>query len=83
MLVKPSGNARDESRGYKHRRDNQGYTDDGTGEFLHGSPRCILGRQAFLDVALYTFDDYNGIVHHQADGQHQPEQRERIDRETE
>ena len=57
--------------------------DDGTGEFLHGSPRRILGRQTFFDVALHAFDDHNGIVDHQADGQHQPEQRKRIDRETE
>ena len=34
-------------------------------------------------MALHTFDDDNGIVHHQADGQHQPEHRKGIEGEAE
>src|SRR5207247_1218670 len=62
LLVEPSGNARDECRGYKNGRDNQGNTDDRTGELFHGFPRRILGRQAFLDVAVYTFHDHNRLI---------------------
>ncbi len=32
-----------------------------------------------LDVMLHNFDDDNGIVHHQTDGQHQAEERQRVD----
>src|SRR5712692_418742 len=82
LLVQPSGNTRDEGRGYKDRRENHGNTDDGTGELFHGFSSGIFRRQTLLDMALYTFDDHNGIIHHQADGQHHPDRGERIDRET-
>jgi hypothetical protein len=34
-------------------------------------------------MALHAFNHHDGVVHHQANGQHQAEHRERIDRETE
>ena len=73
LLVEPSGNAWDEDRGNKDRRENQGDTDDRPGKLFHGSSSRVLGSQALLDVALYALDDDNGIVNHQADGQHQSE----------
>ena len=33
-------------------------------------------------MALYAFDYDDGVIYHQANGQHQPEHRKRIDRET-
>ena len=34
------------------------------------------------NMVLHRFHHHNGVVHHQADGQDQPEQRERIDGEA-
>jgi len=34
-------------------------------------------------MALHGLDDHNGVVHHQADRQHQPKQRKRVDGEPE
>ena len=55
----------------------------GPGELLHRFSSRVLGIQALFDVALHTFHDDDGVVHHQADGQHQPEHRKRIDGEAE
>ena len=42
-----------------------------------------LRRQPFFDVVLHGLHHDDGVVHHQADGQHQAEQRERVDGEAE
>ena len=69
--------------GNKHRRENDRDGDDRPGDFLHAFQCRVLRRQSFLDVMLHDLDDDDGVVHHQTDGQHQAEQRERIDGETE
>ena len=83
LLVEPSGDARDECCRYKHRGENQGNRHDGTGEFLHGFQRRVLGSHPFLDVALDALDDHDGVVHHETDGQHQTKQRKGVDGKTE
>ena len=40
--------------------------------------RRVFRRYAFLNVAFHRFHDYDGIVHDQADRQHQPEQSESV-----
>ena len=45
--------------------------------------RRILRRHSFLDVAFDRFHHDDGVVDHQADGQHQAEQRQRVDGEAE
>ena len=42
-----------------------------------------LGDKPLLDVVLHDLDDHDGVVHHQADGQHQAEERQRVDGEAE
>ena len=42
-----------------------------------------FGRHALFDVALDRFDDDDGVVNDQADGQHEAEQRKRIDGKAE
>ena len=37
---------------------------------------------ALLDVAVDVFQHHDGVVHHQADGQHQPQQGQGVDGET-
>jgi flagellar basal body rod protein FlgG len=46
---------------------------DGGGEGLH----------AFFDVAVDVLQHHDGVVHHQADGQHQRQQGEGVDGEAE
>ena len=41
------------------------------------------GTKARLDVALDILHHDDGVVDHDADGQHQAEQRQRVDREAE
>ncbi len=38
-----------------------------------------LGVMPFLDVALDGLDDDDGVIHHQANGQHQAEKGEGVD----
>ena len=38
---------------------------------------------ALVDVVLHGFDNDDGIIDHQANGKHETEQRERVDRESE
>ena len=38
--------------------------------------------QPFLDISLDVFHHHDGIIHHDADGQHQPEQAQGIQREA-
>ena len=42
-----------------------------------------LRREPRLDVALDVLDHDDRVVDHDADGEHQPEQRQRVDREAE
>ena len=74
LLVKPAGDARDERGGDEHRRQDDGDGHDRPGHFLHAFQCRLLGRQPVLDVVLHDLDDHDGVVHNQADGQHQPEE---------
>ncbi len=50
---------------------------------MHCFSSGVFGCKTLLDVALYTLDDDDGIVHHQSDGQDQPKHGKGIDGETE
>ena len=54
----------------------------GPRHFLHGLQGGLARRQPLLDVVLDGLHDHDGVVHHQPDGQHQPEQRQRVDGEA-
>ncbi len=45
--------------------------------------RGLLGRHAFFDVPLHRLHHHDGVVDDQSDGQHQAEERERVDRKAE
>ena len=49
----------------------------------HRLQRRVARREARLDVALDVLDHDDGVIDHDADGQHQAEQRQRVDREAE
>ena len=83
LLVKLAGQAADECRRHEHRAQHQRRRDDRAGHFVHGLPRRVVRRQTARDVALDVFHDHDGVVHDNADGQHEAEQRECVDAETE
>ena len=79
MLIEPAGDAWDEDGWHKDRGEYQRNANHGAREFLHGFSSRILRSQTFLNMALHAFHYDNGVVHHQADGQHQPEEGQGID----
>ena len=83
LLVQPSLNAGHEADRDEHRRENERDADDRSGHFLHRLQRRVARRHALLDVMLHRLDDDNRIVDDQADGEHEAEQRQRVDREAE
>ena len=53
-----------------------------TGTAISRAPcdRRIEGLHALLDMPVDVLDHHDGVVDHQADGQHQRQQRQQIDR---
>ena len=83
LLVEPPGDARDEDRGDKDRREDQRDGHDRPGDLLHGLERRLLRRKPLLDVALHRLDDDDGVVDDQPDGEDEAEERQGVDREAE
>ena len=83
LLVKPASDAGDEYRRHKHRRQDQRQRHDRAGHFVHRFHGRILWAQALLNVPFRGLDDDDRVVHHQPDGQHQPEQGQGVDRKAE
>ena len=68
---------------YEHRRQHQRDRDQRRAHFVHAFDRGVVWRESRLNVALDVFDDDDGVVDHNADGQHQAEQRQIVEREAE
>ena len=83
LLVKPSGNSGNERGRNEHRGEHQGNADHGSGDLFHGLEGGLFGRHPVFDVTLYGFHHDDGVIDHQADGEHQAEQREGVDGEAE
>ena len=83
MLVQPPGDAGDENGRDKDRRENEGKRHHRSGNFVHGLKRGCFGRHAILDMALGGFDHDDGVVHYQADGEHETQERQGVESETE
>ena len=73
----------DEGQRHEHRHQHQRDRDDRPRYFAHGPIGGVARRQPRLDVALDVLHHDDGVVHHDADRQHQAEQAERVDREAE
>ncbi|KWT85151.1 hypothetical protein APY03_3954 [Variovorax sp. WDL1] len=82
LPIELAGEPADEGQRNEHGHQRERDGDDGPGHFPHRTVGGIAWRQARLDVALHVLHHHDGVVHHDADGQHQPEKRERIDREA-
>ena len=83
LLVELSGQATDEGRGHEYRAQHQGGGDDRAGHFAHGALGGFHRVQAQADVTFDVLHHHDGVVHHDADGQYQAEQRQRVEREAE
>ena len=83
LIVQAALNARQKGHRQEDRRENQSNRNHRPGDFFHRLQRRVARRHAFFDVMLDGFDDDDGVVNDEADGQHQPEQRQRVDRKSE
>ena len=72
----------DESGRDEHRAQHERDGHDGPADFVHGLARRLVRLQPVLDVVLDGFHHHDGVVDHDADGQHQAEQRKVVERET-
>ena len=72
-----------EREGQIYRGQGQCHGDDGEADFLAAFERRLQRRHAFFDVPVDVLEHHDGIVHHQADGQHHGQQTEDIDGEAE
>ena len=82
LLVQPAGNAGDECRRDEYRGQNERDGHDRPRNLFHGFESRLLRREALLDMMLDRFDDHDGVVHDQADSEHESEERERVDRKS-
>ena len=80
LLIHRTGDAGNENCRNEHRRQNERDGDHGSGNLRHSLEGGIPRTQPLLDMRLDGFDHDDGVIHHQADGQHHAEKREGIDR---
>ena len=83
LAVELAGQTADERHRHEHRAQHQRDGDDRAADLAHRRLGGLAWRQAFGDVALDVLDHHDGIVDDDADGQHQAEQRQRVDGEAE
>ena len=83
LPIELPGEAADEGQRHEHRNQHQRDGDDRSGHLAHRTVGCVSRRKSFLDIPFDVLDHDDGVIDHDADRQHQPEQAERIDREAE
>ncbi len=82
LLVQAALDAAHQADGDEHRGEHQGDPDDGPRDLGHRLERGFPRRHPLFDVVLDGLHDHDGVVHHEADGEDQTEERERVDGET-
>ena len=83
LLVDDSDASGVEGHRHEHRHQHQCRSQEGPEQFAHAGQSRLAGFHPLLDVGGHRLDHHDGIVHHQACGQDQPQQGELVDRETE
>ena len=84
LLVEPAGGAGEERHRHEHRHQHDADDDDRAQHLLHRIDGGLVGRLAELaHVPLDVLDDDDRVVDDDADGQHDAEQGQRVDREAE
>ncbi len=83
LLVELAGQSADEGERHEHRGQHERDRDDRARDFAHRAIRGLARTQPALDVSLDVLDHHDRVVDHDADGEHEAEQRQRVDREPE
>ena len=81
MLVDDADAARVERHWHKYRHQHQRGGDQRTDQGAHALHRSLAGAHAALEVLGDGLDHHDRVIHHQAGGEHQPQQGELVDRE--
>ena len=76
-----AGDPAQEGAGQEHRAEHQRDGDDRPGDLVHRLDGGLSDRETLLEPALDVLEHDDGVVDHDADGQHQPEQRQVVERE--
>ncbi len=79
LLEQRAGQAAEEADGGVHRGQGDGHGDHRHGDFPGAFDGALEGRLAVLDVAVDVLHHHDGVVHHQADGEHHGQQRQQVD----
>ena len=74
--------ARNERAGNEHRAQHQTHGDDRAGDQLHRAHGRVARRKPVFDMMFDRLDHHDRVVDHDADGQHQAEEREIIEAEA-
>ena len=78
-----TGEAALETDGHIDRDQHHGHRQNRAAQFARRHQRCLHRRLAFVaHVAVHVLDHDDGVIHHQADRQHQREQGQQVDRVT-
>ncbi len=83
LRIHAPGQARQERRRQEHRHQNQRDADDRAEQLIHGLDRRIMAAHALLDIMRGALDHDDGVVDHDADRQHDREQRREVHGEAE
>ena len=83
LLEELPGNAAEERGRHEHRAQHQRDRDQRAADLFHGLERGVAPAHAVLEMPLDVFDHHDGVVDHDADGEHETEQRQIVDREAE
>ena len=78
-----AGDAADEGARHEHGAEHQRHGDHRPGDFVHRLARGLARRQPLLQPALDVLDHHDRVVDHDADRQHQAEQRDVVQAEAE
>ena len=83
LLVEGAGDAGQERHRHEHRAQHERDRDNRPGYFGHRLVRGLKRCAAFLDVTLDILDHDDRVIDHDADREHQAEQRERVNGKAE
>ena len=83
LLIEPAGDAGYGGSGDEDGGENERDGDDGPADLFHRRDGGVARGESLVDVMLDGLDDDDGVVDDQADGEHEAEERERVDREAE
>ena len=83
LPVELAGNAGDEGGRNEHRAQHERDRDQRAADLVHRLDRGVARTKAPLDIALDILDHDDRVVDHDADREHQSEQRQIVERESE